>query len=59
MLFDTGTKSNYDVGKFIVVPFLQQKGIKKIDTVVISHEHVIIVMACHPLLKGSGLTMSL
>ncbi len=39
MLFDTGTKSNYDVGKFIVVPFLQQKGIKKIDTVVISHEH--------------------
>jgi competence protein ComEC len=39
MLFDTGTKSNYDVGKFIVVPFLQQKGIKKIDAVVISHEH--------------------
>jgi competence protein ComEC len=39
MLFDTGTKSNYDVGRFIVVPFLQQKGIEKIDTVVISHEH--------------------
>jgi competence protein ComEC len=39
MLFDTGTRGNYDVGKFIVVPFLQQKGIKKIDTVVISHEH--------------------
>ena len=39
MLFDTGTKSNYDVGKFIVVPFLWQEGIKKIDTVVISHEH--------------------
>jgi competence protein ComEC len=44
MLFDTGTKSNYDigkfdVGKFIVAPFLRQEGIKKIDTVVISHEH--------------------
>lgn len=39
MLFDTGTKSNYDVGKFIVVPFLWQEGMKKIDTVVISHEH--------------------
>ncbi len=39
MLFDTGTMSNYDVGKFAVTPFLRQKGIKKIDTVVISHEH--------------------
>jgi competence protein ComEC len=39
MLFDTGTWSNYDVGKFIVDPFLRQEGIKKIDTVVISHEH--------------------
>ncbi len=39
MLFDTGTWSNYDVGKFIVDPFLRQEGIKKIDTIVISHEH--------------------
>ena len=39
MLFDTGTKSNYDVGKFVVAPFLRREGIKKIDTVVISHEH--------------------
>jgi competence protein ComEC len=39
MLFDTGTWSNYDVGKFIVDPFLRREGIKKIDTVVISHEH--------------------
>jgi competence protein ComEC len=39
MLFDTGTKGNYDVGKFIVDPFLRHEGIKKIDTVVISHEH--------------------
>ena len=39
MLFDTGTKSNYDVGEFVVAPFLRQKGIKKIDTIVISHEH--------------------
>jgi len=39
MLFDSGTKGNYDVGKFVVAPFLRQHGIKKIDTVVISHEH--------------------
>jgi competence protein ComEC len=39
MLFDTGTWSNYDVGKFIVAPFLRREGIKKIDTIVISHEH--------------------
>jgi competence protein ComEC len=39
MLFDTGTKGNYDVGKFIVDPFLRHEGIKKIDTIVISHEH--------------------
>ena len=39
MLFDSGTKGNYDVGKFVVSPFLWRQGIKKIDTVVISHEH--------------------
>jgi competence protein ComEC len=39
MLFDTGTKGNYDVGKFVVDPFLRHERIKKIDTVVISHEH--------------------
>ncbi|MFV1977156.1 MAG: ComEC/Rec2 family competence protein, partial [Candidatus Scalindua sp.] len=38
MLFDSGTKGNYDVGKFVVAPFLWQQGIKKIDTVIISHE---------------------
>ncbi|MFQ5964982.1 MAG: DNA internalization-related competence protein ComEC/Rec2 [Candidatus Scalinduaceae bacterium] len=38
MLFDTGTWSNYDVGKFIVAPFLRQEGIRKIDTIVVSHE---------------------
>ncbi len=39
MLFDTGTWSNYDVGEFVVAPFLRQERIKKIDTIVISHEH--------------------
>ena len=39
MLYDSGTKGNYNVGKFVVAPFLWQQGIKKIDTVVISHEH--------------------
>ncbi len=39
MLYDTGTRGNYDVGKFVVAPYLWSQGIKKIDTVVISHEH--------------------
>ena len=39
MLFDSGTRGNYDVGKFVVAPFLWQQGIKKIDTVILSHEH--------------------
>jgi competence protein ComEC len=39
MLFDTGTWSNYDAGEFIVAPFLRQEGIKKIDTIIVSHEH--------------------
>ncbi len=39
MLYDTGTRGNYDVGKFVVAPYLWQQGIKKIDTVVISHVH--------------------
>lgn len=39
MLYDTGTWNNFDVGKFIVAPYLWQEGIKKIDTIVISHEH--------------------
>ncbi|GAX61863.1 competence protein [Candidatus Scalindua japonica] len=38
MLFDSGTRGNYDVGKFVVAPFLWQEGIKKIDTVIISHK---------------------
>ena len=38
MLYDSGTRGNYDVGKFIVAPFLWQRGIKKIDTMIISHK---------------------
>lgn len=39
MLYDSGTMSNYDIGKFVVAPYLWKQGIKKIDSVVISHEH--------------------
>jgi competence protein ComEC len=38
MLYDSGTRGNYDVGKFVVALFLRQQGIKKIDTVIISHK---------------------
>ena len=39
MLFDAGTWSKYDVGESIVAPFLWKKKVKKIDTIVLSHEH--------------------
>ncbi len=38
LLFDCGSFSNYDIGKWIVAPFLWKQRIKKIDTVVISHQ---------------------
>ncbi|GJQ58065.1 MAG: DNA internalization-related competence protein ComEC/Rec2 [Candidatus Scalindua sp.] len=39
MLFDSGTWSNFDVGKRIVAPFLWERKVDTIDTIVISHEH--------------------
>ncbi len=39
MLFDSGTRGSYDVGKFVVAPFLWQQGTKKIDAIVLSHGH--------------------
>ncbi|MDR4497354.1 MAG: ComEC/Rec2 family competence protein [Candidatus Scalindua sp.] len=39
MLFDAGTWSKYDVGESIVAPFLWKEEVKKIDTIVLSHEH--------------------
>lgn len=39
LLYDVGTWQNYDVGRYIVAPFLWKQGIKKIDLVVLSHEH--------------------
>ncbi|MDR4507806.1 MAG: DNA internalization-related competence protein ComEC/Rec2 [Candidatus Brocadiaceae bacterium] len=40
ILYDAGSWQNYDVGKYIIAPFLWSQGIKKIDMVIISHEHV-------------------
>lgn len=39
LVFDTGAKysNKYDAGRYIVMPFLRNKSIKKIDTLVISH----------------------
>ncbi len=38
MLYDAGTRGYFDVGRYVIAPFLWQKGVKKIDLVVISHE---------------------
>ena len=38
-LYDVGSWKNYDVGKYIVAPFLWGQKIKKIDLVILSHEH--------------------
>jgi len=39
LIFDTGVKSSpdFDMGMAVVIPFLRKQGIKKIDTLVISH----------------------
>lgn len=39
LIFDAGAKlgDNYDMGRSVVIPFLQINGIKKIDMLVISH----------------------
>ena len=39
ILYDAGSWKNYDVGKYIVSPFLWSQQIKKIDLVILSHEH--------------------
>ena len=39
LVFDTGPRysERFDTGKMVVLPFLQQKGIHKIDSLVVSH----------------------
>ncbi|MDN3513672.1 MAG: DNA internalization-related competence protein ComEC/Rec2 [Candidatus Brocadia sp.] len=39
ILYDVGSWQNYDIGKNIVAPFLWNQRIKKIDLVILSHEH--------------------
>ncbi len=39
LLYDVGSWQNYDIGKNIVAPFLWGQHIKKIDLVILSHEH--------------------
>jgi len=39
ILYDVGSWKNYDVGKYIAAPFLWGQQIKKIDLVILSHEH--------------------
>ena len=39
LVFDTGAKysTRFDMGRSVVLPFLQSQGLKKIDTLIISH----------------------
>ena len=39
LVFDTDVKfsANFDLGEAVIVPFLRTEGIRKIDTLVISH----------------------
>jgi len=39
MLYDVGSWQNYDIGKNIVAPFLWNQHVKKIDLIILSHEH--------------------
>ena len=37
ILIDGGGSENYDIGKNILIPFLLNKGIMKIDYIILSH----------------------
>ena len=39
ILYDAGSWQKFDVGKYIVSPFLWNKNIKTIDNLILSHEH--------------------
>lgn len=39
ILYDVGSWQNYDVGRYIVAPFLWGQKMKTIDLVILSHEH--------------------
>ncbi|MFO0793865.1 MAG: DNA internalization-related competence protein ComEC/Rec2 [Candidatus Brocadiaceae bacterium] len=39
ILYDVGSWQNFDAGRYIVAPYLWGKHIKKIDLVILSHEH--------------------
>lgn len=39
ILYDAGSWQNYDAGRYIIAPFLWSRHIKKIDLVILSHEH--------------------
>ncbi|MBV6519420.1 MAG: DNA internalization-related competence protein ComEC/Rec2 [Candidatus Brocadia sp.] len=39
ILYDAGSWQNYDVGRYIIAPFLWSQHVKKIDLVILSHEH--------------------
>ena len=42
LVYDTGTRisESFDLGKLVVGPYLQSQGIKKIDTLMVSHEDI-------------------
>ncbi len=39
LLYDCGSYRSGDIGKFVVIPYLREAGIMRIDAVVVSHSH--------------------
>lgn len=50
ILIDTGGLKNYDIAKKRILPFLEYKGIRKIDTIFISHDDYDHMGALEPLI---------
>ncbi|HHT9153477.1 MAG TPA: DNA internalization-related competence protein ComEC/Rec2, partial [Candidatus Hypogeohydataceae bacterium YC40] len=55
MIYDAGSRGSFDVGHYIIAPFLWQQGVKKIDLVVVSHEDEDHFDALPFLTKGFGI----
>ena len=40
LLYDVGTNAGYDAGANVVVPYLDQRGIRRIEAVILSHPNL-------------------
>lgn len=53
VIFDAGSSSEKDVGKYKLIPFLKYNGIRKVDAIFVSHSHIDHTSAVYELLENA------